>query len=91
MKTKTTAVPIKDQFRDDPEIKVSSSVASGSALSQQLYTLIAQQPFFKGLSVHHLQVLLGYELMKRIAEVVIKDLHATQQRLMECDLKKWTG
>ena len=26
---------------------------------------------------------LGYELMKRIAEVLIKNLHATQQRLME--------
>ena len=27
---------------------------------------------------------LGYELMKRIAEVLIQNLHATQQRLMEC-------
>lgn len=27
---------------------------------------------------------MGYELMKRIAEVVIRNLHATQQRLTEC-------
>ena len=26
----------------------------------------------------------GYELMRRIAEVAIQSLHATQQRLMEC-------
>jgi CRP-like cAMP-binding protein len=27
---------------------------------------------------------MGYELMKRIAEVVIRNLHAVEQRLMEC-------
>ena len=28
---------------------------------------------------------LGYQLMKRVAEVVVKNLNATQQRLMECN------
>jgi len=27
---------------------------------------------------------LGYQLMKRIAQVVIQNLNATQQRLLEC-------
>lgn len=27
---------------------------------------------------------LGYQLMKRVAEVVVRNLHATQQRLLEC-------
>jgi len=26
----------------------------------------------------------GYQLMKRVAEVVVRNLHATQQRLLEC-------
>lgn len=160
--------------------ELTNSVGSGSELAQQLYPLIAEQPFFKGLSSSQLKVLadsampvefkpeesifregtpanrfyiilegkvvlesdvnergvvpirtlgpgdnlgwswlfppyylhfsaraiepvkaiffygtrlqqqceddheLGYELMKRVAEVLIQNLHATQQRLMEC-------
>jgi CRP/FNR family cyclic AMP-dependent transcriptional regulator len=160
--------------------EVSNAAGCASDLAQQLYPTIAQQPFFKGLNVHQLQLLadsamgvdfradelifsegapanrfyiilegkvvlesdvkergvvpictlgpgdnlgwswlfapyylhfsaraiepvktiffygtrlqqqceedheLGYELMKRVAEVLIQNLHATQQRLMEC-------
>ena len=124
MNTPTTAASIKATADND----AASAFASGSDLAKQLCPLIAEQPLFKGLSVHQLQVLadsamkvefkpdesifqegapanrfygtrlqqqceedhdLGYELMKRIAEVLIQNLHATQQRLMECtDVRK---
>ncbi len=180
MKIETTVVPSNDPIPDGPKTQPAVSGASGTTASQQLYNLIAQQPFLKGLSVHQLQVLadsameiqfesgqwilrqgdpanrfylilegkvllesevkernvipiktigpgddlgwswlfppyylrlsaralepvkaiffygtrlrqqceedheLGYELMKRVAEVAIQNLHATQQRLMEC-------
>lgn len=176
MNRKTTEAPIKAPA----ETGAAFAVAGGSDLARQLYPLIAEQPLFKGLSVHQLQVLadsamkvefkteesifqegapanrfyvilegkvvlesevkeravipiqtlgpgdnlgwawlfpphylhfsaraiepvkalffygtrlqqqcdddhdLGYELMKRIAEVLIQNLNAMQQRLMEC-------
>ena len=151
MSTPKTEAPIMAATPTEPP----NSVGSGSELAQQLYPLIAEQPFFKGLSSSQLKVLadsampvefkpeesifregapanrfyimgdnlgwswlfppyylhssaraiepvktlffygtrlqqqceadheLGYELMKRIAEVLIQSLHATQQRLME--------
>ena len=180
MKAQTTEVTIKDQLKETAGTEALASSVSGSDYTQQLYDLVAQQPFFKGLSTRHLQVLadsamqiefksgewilsqgdlanrfylilagkvvleselkerglmpirtlgagddlgwawlfppyymsfsaraiepvraiffygtrlrqqceddheLGYELLKRIAEVVIINLQATQQRLMEC-------
>ena len=176
MSTPKTEAPIMAAAATEPP----NSVNTGSELAQQLYPLIAEQPFFKGLSASQLKVLadsampvefkpeesifregapanrfyiilegkvvlesdvkergvvpiqtlgpsdnlgwswlfppyylhfsaraiepvktlffygtrlqqqceadheLGYELMKRIAEVLIQSLHATQQRLMEC-------
>ena len=177
---KTIEVRGEDQFRESDEHKTSLAVATGNPASSQLLTLVAQQPFFNGLSGPHLQLLadsametqfkagqwlfrqgdpanrfylilegkvliesevkergmipirtlgpgddlawawlfppyymhfsacaieptraiffygtrlreqceanheLGYQLMKRIAEVVIQNLNATQQRLLEC-------
>jgi CRP/FNR family transcriptional regulator, cyclic AMP receptor protein len=177
---KTTEVRGEDQITESNEHKASPVVVTGSPASSQLLTLIAQQPFFKGLSGPHLQLLadsameiefkagqwifrkgdpanrfylilegkvliesevkergmipirtlgrgddlawawlfppyymhfsacateptraiffygtplreqceanheLGYQLMKRIAQVVIHNLNATQQRLLEC-------
>jgi CRP/FNR family cyclic AMP-dependent transcriptional regulator len=177
MKTQTIYVADKDKLIE-PEGSESSADPSGTA--SQLYARIAEQPFFQGLSAHHLQLLtdsalemqfepeqwlfregdpanrfhlilegkvmleadgkdrglipiqtvgpgedlgwswlfppyylhlsaraleptktiffygtrlrehceqdqgLGYQLMKRIAEVLIQRLRATQQRLMEC-------
>ena len=176
MSTPKTEPPIMAATPTEPP----NSVGSGSELAQQLYPLIAGQPFFKGLSASQLKILadsampvefkpeesifregapanrfyiilegkvvlesdvkeggvvsiqtlgpgdnlgwswlfppyylhfsaraiepvktiffygtrlqqqceedheLGYELMKRVAEVLIQNLHATQQRLMEC-------
>jgi len=177
---KTTEVRGEDQITESDEHKASPVVATGSPASSQLLKLIAQQPFFNGLSGPHLQLLadsamatqfksgqwifrqgdpanrfylilegkvlvesevkergtipirtlgpgddlawawlfppyymhfsacaieptraiffygtrlreqceanheLGYQLMRRIAEVVIQNLNATQQRLLEC-------
>jgi CRP-like cAMP-binding protein len=39
------------------ERKTSRAVAAGNAASSRLLTLIAKQPFFNGLSAHHLQLL----------------------------------
>jgi CRP/FNR family transcriptional regulator, cyclic AMP receptor protein len=178
---KTTEVRGEDRIRESDEHKASPVAATGSPVSSQILTIIAQQPFFKGLSGPHLQLLadsamvtefkpgqwifrqgdpanrfylilegkvliesevkergmipirtlgpgdelawawlfppyymhfnacaieptraiffygtrlreqceanheLGYQLMKRIAQVVIRNLNATQQRLLECN------
>ena len=170
----------KERFTESDEHKISPVIATANRASNQLRTLVAQQPFFKGLSRPHLQLLadsametqfkagqrifrqgdpanrfylilegkvlieaevkergtipirtlgpgddlawawlfppysmhfsawaidptraiffygtrlrercevnheLGYQLMKRIAQVVIQNLNATQQRLLEC-------
>ena len=177
---KATQVRGEDQVSESDEHETSPAVATGNPASSQLLALIAQQPFFKGLSEPHLRLLaesamvtefkagqwiyrqddpanrfylildgkvliesavkergmipirtlgpgddlawawlfppyymhfsarateptraiffygtrlreqceenheLGYQLMNRIAEVVIQNLHATQKRLMEC-------
>jgi CRP-like cAMP-binding protein len=181
---KTTEVQGEDQITELAENKTSRAVAIGGPTSSQLLTQIAQQPFFRGLSEHHFQLLadsamemrfqsgqwifrqgdpanrfylilegkvliesevkkhgripirtlgpgddlawawlfppyymhfsacaidptraiffygtrlreqceenheLGYQLMKRIAEVVVQNLNATQQRLMECTTRE---
>jgi CRP-like cAMP-binding protein len=54
---KTTEVRGEDQIRESDEHKASPVVATGSPVSSQLLTLIEQQPFFKGLSGPHLQLL----------------------------------
>ena len=178
---KTTEILSKDQITESDEHKASPTVANETLASIQFLELIAQQPFFQGLSVHHLELLadsametqfkpgqwifrqgdpanrfylilegkvliesevkergmipirtlgpgddlawawlfppyymhfnacaieptraiffygtrlreqcevnheLGYQLMKRIAQVVIRNLNATQQRLLECN------
>ena len=177
---KTTEVRGEDQISESDEHEGSPAVATENPASSQLLALIAQQPFFKGLSEPHLRLLadsamitefkagqwiyrqddpanrfylilngnvliesevkergmipirtlgpgddlawawlfppysmhfsacateptraiffygtrlreqceanheLGYQLMKRIAEVVMHNLNATQQRLLEC-------
>ena len=177
---KKTEVRGEDQITEPDERKTSSVVATGNPASSHLLILIAQQPFFKGLSEHLVQLLadsamemqfkpgdwiyrqgdpanrfylilegkvliesemkehgmipirtlgpgddlgwawlfpphymhfsacaidptrtivfygtrlhetcdanheLGYQLMKRVAEVVVRNLNATQQRLLEC-------
>ena len=177
---KTTERQGKDQFTEPNEHKTSAAIAIFNPASSHLLTLIAQQPFFKGLSEHLVQLLadsamemqfkpgdriyrqgdpanrfylilegkvliesevkergmipirtlgpgddlgwawlfpphymhfsacaieptrtiffygtrlrekcdanheLGYQLMKRVAEVVVRNLNATQQRLLEC-------
>jgi len=177
---KTTGLGCKDQFTEPDEHETSSAGVTGNPASSELLALVAQQPFFKGLSEDLIQMLadstmeaqfkpgqlifrqgdhancfylilegkvlieseakergmipirtlgpgddlgcawlfpphythfsaraidptraiffygtrllakceanheLGYQLMKRVAEVVVKNLNATQQRLMEC-------
>ena len=54
---KTTEVRGEDQITESNEPKTSPAVATGSPASSQLLTLIAKQPFFKGLSGPHLQLL----------------------------------
>src|SRR5678815_702289 len=181
MQTPATPASHEDHFTEGSDKRGSSATEEGNTMSQSLYALIAQQPFFKGLNTHHLHLLtdsamqmqfeagksifqlgspanrfylilegkvvveselkeggmipiqtlgpgddlgwswlfppyylhlsaraleptrtiffhgtrlrgqceqdhdLGYQLMKRIAEVVIQRLRATQQRLMECN------
>ena len=177
---KTIEGPGQNQITESEKHKTSSAVANETLASIQFLELIAQQPFFQGLSVHHLELLadsametqfkagqwifrqgdpanrfylilegkvsidsevrergmipirtlgpgddlgwawlfppyymhfsawaidptraiffygtrlreqcetnheLGYQLMKRIAQVVVQNLNATQQRLLEC-------
>jgi CRP/FNR family cyclic AMP-dependent transcriptional regulator len=177
---KPTEVRSEDQISESDETKTSRVVETGNPASSQILALIAQQPFFKGLSEPHLRLLaesaivtefkagqwiyrqgdpanrfylildgkvliesevkergmipirtlgpgddlawawlfppyymhfsasaaeptraiffygtrlreqceanheLGYHLMKRIAEVLVRNLNATQQRLLEC-------
>lgn len=54
---KTTEGRGEDQFTESDEHKASPAVATGNPASSQLFELIAQQPFFKGLSGPHLQQL----------------------------------
>src|SRR5437899_6643783 len=54
---KTTEIRGKDQITEPDEHRTPPAVPTESPASSQLLTLIAQQPFFKGLSAQHLQVL----------------------------------
>ena len=54
---KTPEVLSKDQITESDEHKASPNIANGSLASIQFLELIAQQPFFEGLSVPHLQTL----------------------------------
>jgi CRP/FNR family transcriptional regulator, cyclic AMP receptor protein len=47
----------KDRFSEIDECKTSPIVAAGNPASDQLLTLVAQQPFFKGMSEHLIQLL----------------------------------
>lgn len=180
MNTPATTAPYPDQSTDAVDKLSPLTTAGGKTRSQSLCKLIAQQPFFKGLNVHQLQLItdsamemsfepeqsilqegspanrfylilegnvvlesevkergrihictlgpgddlgwswlvppyymhfsaraleltrtiffygtrlreeceqdheLGYQLLKRVAEVVVQNLHATQRRLTEC-------
>jgi len=57
MKTPPTANPQPDQFAEALNKSDSSVTEAGSSTSQGLYSLIAEQPFFKGLEPHQLQLL----------------------------------
>ena len=57
MTTPATAAPHQDQFTRVAGQPSSSAGEEGNTLSQSRYTLIAQQPFFKGLNAHQLQLL----------------------------------
>jgi CRP-like cAMP-binding protein len=54
---KTTERQGKDQFTEPNEHKTSAAIAIFNPASSHLLTLIAQQPFFKGLSEHLVQLL----------------------------------
>lgn len=54
---KTTGVLSKDQITESDEHKTSPARANEALASIQFLELIAQQPFFQGLSVHHLELL----------------------------------
>lgn len=54
---KTTEVVSKDQITEPVEHTTPPAVANGSLASIQFLELIAQQPFFQKLSVHHLELL----------------------------------
>jgi CRP/FNR family transcriptional regulator, cyclic AMP receptor protein len=54
---KTTERQGKDQFIEPNEHKTSAAIATFNPASSHLLTLIAQQPFFKGLNEHLVQLL----------------------------------
>ena len=57
MTTPTSAEPSQDQSTAALDKKDSSATTEGNTASQLLYNLVAQQPFFKGLNPHQLQLL----------------------------------
>ena len=57
MKTPSPAAPTKKQFTNGGETESASFVPNRSDLSPRLYSLISEQPFFKGLSAHQFQLL----------------------------------
>jgi CRP/FNR family transcriptional regulator, cyclic AMP receptor protein len=57
MKTPTNAVLHDNQLTTTPDIFGSFTTKGENSNSQSLYSLIEQQPFFKGLSPHQLQLL----------------------------------
>ena len=57
MKTPTATAPQVNPFAKISAIPEPCAGETGDAQSQALYTLIEKQPFFKGLSARHLQLL----------------------------------
>ena len=57
MNTTEATTPIPDQYTEASGNPESSTLEAGGAVPQELYTLIAQQPFFKGLAPQQLQLL----------------------------------
>ena len=57
MNTPATPAPHSDQSTDVVDKLSPPTTAEGNTQSQSLYTLIAQQPFFKGLNAHQLQLI----------------------------------
>jgi CRP-like cAMP-binding protein len=57
MNTSAAAAPIKDQFAGTLNKSDAAPVADESTLPRSLYSLVAQQSFFTGLSDHQLQLL----------------------------------
>jgi CRP/FNR family cyclic AMP-dependent transcriptional regulator len=57
MNTTATTTPIPDQSTEASGNPDDPSIGAGSAVPQELYALIEQQPFFKGMAAHHLQLL----------------------------------
>jgi CRP/FNR family cyclic AMP-dependent transcriptional regulator len=62
---KTTEVLSKDPITEPDEHKASPAVANETLASIQFLELIAQQPFFQGLSVHHLELLADFAMETR--------------------------
>ena len=54
---KTTELGRKDQFTEPDEHETSSAGVTGNPASSELLALVAQQPFFKGLSEDLIQML----------------------------------
>ncbi len=57
MNTPATPEPHPDQVTDVVDELCPPTTAEGNTQSQSLYTLIAQQPFFKGLNAYQLQLI----------------------------------
>lgn len=57
MKSPPTPVPQPDAFPEVTGQPASTTTSAGDTESQSLYTLIAEQPFFKGLNPQQLQLL----------------------------------
>jgi len=57
MNTPITETPLPDLFGEASSKPDSGGIEAGGAMPQELYALIKQQPFFKGLDPHQLQLL----------------------------------
>jgi CRP/FNR family transcriptional regulator, cyclic AMP receptor protein len=57
VKTSPPTPPHEDQFTEASDKPGSAATEEANSMAQSLYTLIAQQPFFKGLNAHQLQLL----------------------------------
>jgi CRP-like cAMP-binding protein len=57
MKRTAATIPIPDQPTEPSSNPDASTIEAGSAMPEELYPLVSQQPFFKGLDPHQLQLL----------------------------------
>jgi CRP-like cAMP-binding protein len=57
VKTSPPTPPHQDQFTEASDKPGSAATEEANSMAQSLYALIAQQPFFKGLNAHQLQLL----------------------------------